>query len=136
MNTIKTFAIRLHPGQDLKIELDSLAKQHDMEAAYVITCVGSLTRAVLRYANLDLVTLNGPFEIVSLTGTLSRHGSHYHIAISDSDGRTYGGHLKEGCKIHTTAEIILGILPGLRFTRVADDETGCNELEIENIPSS
>jgi len=132
---MKTIAVRLHPGQDLKIELDSLAKQHDMEAACVITCVGSLTRAVLRYADLDLVTLKGPFEIVSLTGTLSKHGSHYHIAISDSNGSTYGGHLKEGSKIHTTAEIVLGILPGSRFVRVADDETGCNELDIKNISS-
>ena len=105
---MQTIAIRLTPGQDLKDELDQLAHQRALDAACVLTCVGSLRRANLRFANRDYATtLDGKFEIISLTGTFSRHGSHYHIALSDGDGHCVGSHLLSGCHIYTTAEIII-----------------------------
>lgn len=128
---MRIHALRLHPHQDLLIELDSWAQANAIEAACVVTCVGSLRRAVLRYADRSGGTvLEGKFEIVALTGTLSRHGSHYHIALSDGDGRCFGGHLLEGCHIYTTAEITLAILPDVRFLRQPDAETGYDELVI------
>lgn len=125
------YAMRLHPHQDLKAELDNWAQTQAIEGACVLTCVGSLRQATLRYADQPGGTrLQGKFEIVSLTGTLSRHGAHYHIAISDGNGRCYGGHLLEGCYIYTTAEIVLAVLPGLRFLREHDPDTGYEELTI------
>jgi len=130
----ESLALRLLPGQDLKNELDRLIEKKNIAAACVVTCVGSLTRAVLRFANQEQATeLNGHFEIVSLTGTLSKHGSHCHIALSDEHGRTYGAHLLEGCKIYTTAEIVIGVLPTLRFSRSLDARTGYPELEITDL---
>ena len=131
MNTIKTISIRLKPGQDLKEELDALAVNNHLKAACVLTCVGSLTTAVLRYANQPITsTLTGHFEIVSLTGTMSIHGSHYHISISDGEGRTYGAHLMEGCKVYTTAEIVVGILEDVEFLREMCPESGYPELVV------
>lgn len=127
-------AVRLHPFQDLKAELDNWAQASAIEAACVLTCVGSLRQAVLRYADQPGgTTLTGKFEIVSLTGTLSQHGSHYHITISDGNGRCYGGHLLEGCHIYTTAEIVLAILPRHRFWRQHDPHTGYDELSIQHL---
>ena len=109
MQKMKTITMRLKPGQDLLLEMDRLARERKLEAACVVTCVGSLTTAVLRYANQSHTdTLTGHFEIVSLTGTLSIHGSHYHISISDETGKTIGAHLMEGCRVYTTAEIVIG----------------------------
>jgi len=123
--------LRLHPGQDLKVELDKLITVQGIEAACILTCVGSLTTAVLRFANQEKSTrLDGYFEIVSLTGVLSRNGSHYHIAISDETGRTYGAHLMDGCKVYTTAEIVIGLIPDCKFLRTFDPQTGYPELEI------
>ena len=131
MNTIKTISIRLKPGQDLKEELDALAVNNHLKAACVLTCVGSLTTAVLRYANQPITsTLTGHFEIVSLTGTMSLHGSHYHISISDGDGRTYGAHLMEGCKIYTTAEIVVAIIEDVEYLREMCSESGYPELVV------
>lgn len=128
---MKIHAIRLHPHQDLKAELDRWAQMEAIEAACILTCVGSLRHATLRYADkTQATTLDGKFEIVSLTGTLSRHGSHYHLALSDGNGRTFGGHLLEGCHIYTTAEIVIGVLPGLSFLRTYDPDTGYAELTI------
>jgi predicted DNA-binding protein with PD1-like motif len=125
------YALRLHPGQDLKKELDAFVAINQIEAACVLTCVGSLRKACLRFANQENgTTLTGFFEIVSLTGVLSIHGSHYHISISDGQGQTFGAHLLEGSEIYTTAEIILSDLPEFRFLRRFDDQTGYPELEI------
>lgn len=134
---LRPLALRLQPGQDLKVELDNLAQSRSIEAACILTCAGSLTKAVLRYANQEhAVELDGYFEIVSLTGTLSRHGSHLHIAIADGTGQTIGAHLLEGCKVYTTAEIVIGILAEVSFLRTVDLQTGYPELEIANRPTS
>lgn len=126
-----TLPLRLHPGQDLKIELDRLIDTYEIEAACILTCVGSLTTAVLRFANQETSErLDGHFEIVSLTGVLSRHGSHYHIAIADERGTSYGAHLMDGCKVYTTAEIVIGIIPNCSFLRTFDPQTGYPELEV------
>jgi predicted DNA-binding protein with PD1-like motif len=48
-----------------------------------LICLGSLTQAILRFANQEeAVTLELHFEIVSLASIFSHDGSHYHIAIS------------------------------------------------------
>lgn len=128
---METLSLRLNPNQDLKTELDRLIERHKIEAACIITCVGSLTTAFLRFANQEKAQrLDGYFEIVSLTGVMSRHGSHYHIAIADEQGTSYGAHLMEGCKIYTTAEIIIGIIPNHSFLRTLDSQTGYPELEV------
>lgn len=124
-------AIRLKPQQDLKAELDQFVRKQSLSAACIVTCVGSLTQATLRHANQPNGTVyQGHFEIVSLTGVMSVHGSHYHIAIADSSGATTGGHLLEGCLIYTTAEIVIGVLPQLQFAREFDEATGFKELAI------
>ncbi len=128
---VKPLSLRLLPGQDLKKELDSLTEQHHIKAACVLTCVGSLTTAVLRYANQETATtLTGHFEIVSLTGVMSEEGSHYHISISDEQGRCHGAHLLDGCIIYTTAEIVIGCISDVSFLRTFDPRTGYPELEI------
>ncbi len=128
---MEQIALRLHPGQDLKQEIDRLMQARQIKAACILTCVGSLTRAVLRFANQKgSETLTGHFEIVSLTGVLSDRGSHCHLAIADEQGTTLGAHLMEGCKIYTTAEIVIGIIPDCSFLRTFDPQTGYPELEI------
>ena len=130
---MEPLALRLKPGQDLLLELEKVVQERGIEAACVLTCVGSLTRAVLRFANQGQSTeLTGHFEIVSLTGLLSRHGSHFHIAISDGEGKTIGAHLMEGSRVYTTAEIVLGVFPEYSFLRTFDPETGYPELEIKS----
>ncbi len=131
MPEIDPVALRLIPQQDLKVELDHFARQQAIEAACILTGIGSLTQATLRLANQSQARVYAEkFEIVSLAGVLSRHGSHYHIALADETGQTIGGHLLEGCLIYTTAEIVIGVLPALSFTREYDETTGYKELVI------
>lgn len=125
-------AFRLHPGDDLKQSILAFAAAQPIRAGCVVSCVGSLRRAVLRFADCREGTeLPGDrYEIVSLAGTIGERGAHLHIALADRDGQMFGGHLLDGCLIYTTAEIILAELPGLIFHREPDSETGFRELEI------
>ncbi len=129
---LKIHAFRLLPGQDLRKEIEAFAKQENIKAGWVMTCVGSLTQANLRYANQPAGTkLNGHFEIVSLTGTVSTNGCHLHLSLSDSLGMTTGGHLLPENFVYTTAEIVLGEATDLVFTREKDGTTPWEELQIK-----
>ena len=125
-------ALRLRPGDDLRGQLEEFVKQRNIRAGFVVSCAGSLRVAAVRFADQkDIATLAGPFEIVSLSGTLSPDGSHLHIAVADGTGRTFGGHLGTGSIVYTTAEIVLGDLSESRFHREIDPGTTYQELVID-----
>ena len=129
---VKIHAFRLKPGQDLRKEIEAFVTKEKINAGYIITCVGSLTQTNIRYANQPNGTqMNGHFEIVSLTGTVSINGSHLHISVSDSTGLTIGGHLLSNNLIYTTAEIVIGESPNLIFTREKDGSTPWEELQVK-----
>lgn len=130
-SSMQVSVIRLRPMEDLKKSLENFVKENQIEAGIVLTCVGSLQASHLRLANQPQgTTFEGKKEIVSLVGTLALSGSHLHLSISDSTGKTVGGHLLEGCLVYTTAEIAIGILPRLRFTRELDTISSYKELKV------
>ena len=128
----KTHAFRLKPGQDLKNEIESYLKANDIRAGWINCGVGSLTDYNIRFANQPEGSKgSGHFEIVSLTGTVSVNGSHIHISISDSTGKTIGGHLLNGNLVYTTAEIVIQESEELVFTREKDGSTPWEELRVK-----
>ncbi|MEO5599668.1 MAG: PPC domain-containing DNA-binding protein [Cyclobacteriaceae bacterium] len=130
-SALKVYVIRLKPRHDLKQSLQKFAREHEIKASVILTCVGSLTNYNLRFANpKNSNALSGHFEIVSLTGTLSDTSCHIHLSLSDKNGVTLGGHLMDGNTIYSTAEISIGILPDLVFDRILDTTYGFHELEI------
>jgi uncharacterized protein len=123
---------RLKPGQDLFQSIQEFTEKQAIQAGCVLCGVGSLTRVVLRLANQEhFTTYTGHFEIVAITGTVSTHGSHLHIAVSDEAGKTTGGHLVPGCTIYTTAEIVIAVFPGIVYTREPCAESGYGELVVK-----
>jgi len=129
---ISTYAFRLKPGEDLKEGIEKIVKEKNINTGWIATCVGSLTNYTIRFANQpEGNSDSGHFEIVSLTGTVSISGSHLHISISDSTGKTIGGHLMPGCKIYITAEIVLQTTDKYEFTRQKDGTTPWEELQVK-----
>lgn len=130
---MKIFAIRLKPDEDLKDSVSRFVKYNDIQAGFILTAVGSLKVATLRFANQNYAhAFKDCFEIVSLVGTLSTQGIHLHISLSNRSGKTIGGHLLTGCIIYTTAEIVIGSSDDFRFLRTVDEKTGDKELEIKS----
>ena len=128
---MQNYTFRLKPGQDLLDSIEAFTRDRHVEAGCVLSGVGSLTHATLRLANRDFYTeYDGHFEIVSITGTVSIHGSHLHISISDGDGKTIGGHLVSGCKIYTTAEIAIAIFEDVVYKREFAEDSGYEELVV------
>lgn len=131
MENIAIHPFRIKPGQDLKATIQKLVNDKKIKAGWISTCVGSLTNYNMRFANQQHGHADsGHFEIVSLTGTVSINGSHIHLSISDSSGNTIGGHLLDGCKIYTTAEIVIMSSNQYEFTRENDGSTSWNELQV------
>lgn len=128
---MKVHVFRLKRGSDLKNEIKNFANKNSIKAGIILTCVGCVSEAVLRMAGAKKVkSWKEHLEIVSLVGTLSDGDSHLHLALSKEDGTTVGGHLKEGCIVDTTAEVVIGELPEYEFTTDFDEITGYKELKI------
>lgn len=129
--TLTALAVRLRPGDDLKRCIGLLASTEGIAAGFIVSAVGSVRSAVLRFAGSETGTeITGPMEIVSLVGTIGSAGSHLHLSVSDGSGVTRGGHLLDGTTIFTTAELVVGICHDLSFARESDEGTGYRELVI------
>lgn len=124
---------RLRAGDDFKKEIKKLAKREDITAGVVVSLVGGLERARLRMAGAtpdsqNIKEWSEPVEIVAGTGTVSKNGCHVHIVVSSQDGVVFGGHLKEGCIVGLTVELVVLVFDDTTYTRQLDEETGFNEL--------
>lgn len=121
--------LRLLPGEDVRTQLGDWAKKQGLEAAVLVSAVGSLTKASIRYGGRDEGSLlDGDLEVCALSGTLSKHGMHLHLAVSDGQGRMTGGHLLAGSIVRTTLEVAIQEIGGLRMLRKPDPRTGYEEL--------
>ena len=128
------YVIRLTKGQDLKKEIDNFVKENNIEAGIVKCVVGCVYEAHFRLAEgKKYFHKKEYFEIVSITGTVSKNGCHIHISLADNKGNVYGGHLKEGCLVDTTAEICIESFNNYKFDRQFDENTGYKELIINKI---
>ena len=129
-----TLAVRLDPGEEICASLLALAEREDIRLAEVAGLgaandftVGVYDTAARKYESNHF---SGPFEIVSLTGTLTRQDGkpylHLHMSAADISGRCTGGHLSRAI-ISVTGEIVLRLIPGT-VDRHFNAEIGLNEL--------
>jgi len=133
------YAFRMNEGDDLKQKVINFVVENNLQSAVIACAVGSLSQASIRMAGAlpgkqDVRQFKGAFEIVSLIGTVAPDGlCHLHISISDKDGQVIGGHVKEGCIVHTTVELSLLSDDEIRFSRQIDTITGFDELSVNQI---
>lgn len=111
--------------------MEQFIVRHNIHTAAIMTCVGSLSKAMIRFADQqDVTSLEGSFEIVSLVGVLTDDGSHIHVSLSDQTGQVVGGHLKPGAIVHTTAEVALMPIMDVRVTRELCPLSGYREFVV------
>lgn len=128
---MQNYTFRLKSGEDLFDSIQAFAMEKHIEAGCVLSGAGSLTHASIRLADRTQNSeYEGPFEIVSITGTVSIHGSHLHISFADGDGKTIGGHFESGCTIYTTAEIVLAAFNDVIYKREFAEDSGYDELTV------
>ena len=137
---MKTLPLRLTPGQDLREALEAAVRAQGCQAAFVLSGIGRLVDARIRFAGADeQLCIRGDSEILSLSGTVGVGGpngderghSHLHMAVAAATGEVFGGHVAPGCRVRTTAEVLLALLPEWAFTREPDAATGFAELVVK-----
>jgi predicted DNA-binding protein with PD1-like motif len=134
---MQNYTFRLKSGQDLFESIQAFVMEQHVQAGCILSGVGSLSHATLRLADREYNSeYEGPFEIVSITGTVSVHGSHLHISISNGEGETIGGHFESGCKIYTTAEIVVAVFRDVIYKREFAEDSGYEELAIYPSPET
>ena len=118
--------VRLDPNDEIVTSLMQVAKEEKIELA-MVQGLGAVKKVVMGVYNVPeqhykANTLEGAFEMLSLTGTIDTMAgkpySHFHIAVGDEQGAAHGGHLNEAI-ISATAEII-------SVDRRKSEETGLN----------
>ena len=115
---MKVVPFLLISGDDLRQALEAWMGEQREQAGCVINAIGSLSVAELRFAGAAASTaIRGELEIFSFSGTLSPNGAHLYIAVSDNSGTVIGGHFCAGSLVRTAAELVVGLLPDLGFSR-------------------
>ncbi len=121
---------RIAPGEDL---LEALRKKLLAERinAGMVSIIGALSQYKIGYYDQEAGEYktfegSGDFEILHCTGNVSmREGKpfpHIHITLADTEGKAFGGHVFEGCKVFV-AEVILFEFDGPTLARMDDKET-------------
>ena len=131
---MRELAFRLRRGDDLRQNIEEKCKEAGINTAVVLSGVGCVYHAKIRLADASKYLEKAEdFEIVSLTGTVSRGKAHIHISLADEKGNCIGGHLEKGCLINTTCELVLGILEEYETKREFDPESGYDEIVFTGI---
>lgn len=126
-----TLPLRLPPGCDLRVEIERAVSVLPERCGFVLSGIGSLTRANVRFAAAESPTLMvEPLEVLTLSGTVTVQGAHLHVSVATASGRVLGGHVAYGCLVRTTAEILVAVLPEWELSRSHDSSTGYKELTI------
>ena len=132
---MKPYLLRLKPNQDIKLELLRYAQERNIKAASIVSAVGSVSSMKVRIADgRTIVSDTHNREVLSLSGTLINGKIHTHIGAISTRMDVFGGHLMEGCIVHTTMEItLLDLSEDVQAERIFDSETGYDELNVIDI---
>lgn len=122
---------RLPHGGDLLAEIAAAADDNGLLMAE-LRGIGALQQARLSYYDQAAKQygefgVDGPVEIVSLLGTITRRDGatavHAHATLAGHSGACTGGHVAPGCRIFA-CELVLQELVGEPLERVYDEQTG------------
>ena len=132
---MKPYLLRLKPNQDIKLELLKYAQERNIKTASIVSAVGSVSSMKVRIADgRTIVSDTHNREVLSLSGTLINGKIHTHIGAISTCMDVFGGHLMQGCIVHTTMEItLLDLSEDVQAERIFDSETGYDELNVIDI---
>ena len=120
---------RFQTGDDILERLNALMRWNDTRAGS-FTAIGAVQKAVVGAfvgeGQYTAVELEGPLEVLSCVGNISlKDGfpfAHAHMALADTKGRAYGGHVMPGCIVGGTFEVTISAYE-MELTRKIDAVT-------------
>ena len=132
-----TIYLRLDPKEEILEEIGKVAKKENIRLAQVtgLGAINDFTAGVYNTVTKEYhsIQFQGAFEIVSLTGTVTRKDGdvylHLHIAAGDEEGLVHGGHLNRAI-ISATCQMVITILDGT-VDRKFDPDIGLNLFDFQ-----
>lgn len=127
-----TIVIRLDPKEEICEQIIAVAEKEEVMLAEIqgLGALNELTTGVFHTMTKEYHAneFQGAFEIVSLTGTITRQDGkvylHAHLSAGDEKGNVFGGHLNRAV-VSATAEIVIRIIDGA-VGRKFNEEIGLN----------
>ena len=129
-----TIVVRMDRGEEILEQLQRVAEKESIKLASIsaLGATDDFTVGVFNVGEKKYYShhFEGPFEIVSLTGTINtmngEYYAHLHLSAGDGNGAVFGGHLNRAV-ISATCEMIITVIDG-RVDRVRDEELGLNRF--------
>ena len=127
-----TVIVRMDRGEEITEQLQKVAEKEGIRLASVsaLGAVNDFTVGVFNTVEKKYYSnhFEGPFEIVSLTGTIStKDGAfyqHLHMSAGDDKGSVFGGHLNRAI-VSATCEMVIRVING-EVERAFSEEIGLN----------
>lgn len=127
---------RLDIGDEIIASLETICKENEIKSARVhaIGAVKNATVAMFDFAKGDYneTKLDRFMELLSLEGNVTQMNGetyiHLHASFGDSEGKAYGGHLKNAV-IGATCEMFIEPLENV-VNRIKDSDTGLNIFDL------
>ena len=127
--------VRMDRGEDLLEQVKVLAEREQIRLASV-QALGAVNDFTVGVFNTETKVygsnrFQGPYEIVSLTGTIDtmdgKFYTHLHMSAGNAQGQVFGGHLSRAV-ISATCEMIVTVIDG-QLDRQFSEEIGLNLLK-------
>ena len=126
--------LKLAPGSDLRLSLESLA-QRDSISGFVLGVVGNLTKASFQCpGQAEPTVLEGDLEVITLNGTFSPEGVHLHLSLSDGACQVWGGHLEPGTIVQKGVDLLIGVLEQREGRPMRQTAAAAPRIEIAVLP--
>ena len=111
--------VRMDRGEDIVEQVKVLAEREQIRLASV-QALGAVNDFTVGVFNTETKVygsnrFQGPYEIVSLTGTIDtmdgKFYTHLHMSAGNAQGQVFGGHLNRAV-ISATCEMVVTVIPG------------------------
>ena len=127
-----TVIARIDKDEEILEKVKELALTENIKLASVsaLGAICDFTVGVFDTAEKIYISnsFQGPFEIVSLTGTINTMNggfyTHIHMSAGDSKGQVFGGHLNRAV-VSATCEMVVTVIDG-KVDRYYDEGVGLN----------
>ena len=128
--------VRLAYGELLLESIQEICRQRRIRDGVILTGFGSLTDIAVSGAvgasfpprKFYQRTRPRGVEILAMAGVIANYHVHCHLVLSDQN-RAFGGHLEQGCRVLSLAEIALMRVAGIKLARLVDSTTGQKLLQ-------
>lgn len=124
--------VRMDRGEEILEQVKALAEQEHIRLA-TVQALGAISDFTVGVFNTDTKTyganhFSGPYEIVSLNGTIDsmdgKFYAHLHMSAGNDQGQVFGGHLNRAV-ISAVCEMVVTVIDG-QIDRKFHPEVGLN----------